>query len=479
MSTIKKNYIYNTLYQILLVILPLITTPYISRVLGADGVGIFSFTYSITSYFILFGTLGVFAYGRREIAFHQKDKATRSEIFWNINIIKWLTMSIAILIYFFFFSNSEPNGLYYKIFAIELLANMFDISWYFQGLENFKPIVMRNIIIKLVSVGLIFTFIHQKSDLGLYILIFTGSTLISNLSLWLSAKNTLQKTTIKLKNLKPHLLPILSMLLPQITIEIYTVLDRTMLGVITNNMHELGIYEQSQKIEKVSLSVVTALGPVMGARIANLYAQKNTQIIKQNLQKSFHFIWLLATPIALGLFSIAGNLVPWFLGDDFSRAVPVIQIGTLLVFAIAISNIIGYQFLIPTNRQNALTLSLLFGAIINVIGNATLIPFYGSIGAIISSVAAESIIALTQIVLVKRELSVHLIFKNSPKIIFSGLVMCVAVLILSNFLTPSPFSTLIEIIAGAIVYLISLLLLRDKLFLSELKNIKSKLKPNV
>ena len=161
-KSIKKNYLYNLLYQILILILPIITTPYISRNLGAENIGIYSFTISIVTYFILFGSLGVSLYGQREIAYIRENKSKLQKTFLEIVIFRFITMSIAILIYYIIFVRNNVYKQYYKILIIYLFAASFDITWFFQGLEEFKKTVTRNIIVRAISVICIFIFVKSR-----------------------------------------------------------------------------------------------------------------------------------------------------------------------------------------------------------------------------------------------------------------------------------------------------------------------------
>ena len=254
-KTIIKNYIYNLIYQILVLILPLITTPYISRVLGAENIGIYSYTISIVTYFILFGSLGVALYGRRQIAYEQEKGKKYSKTFWEIFLLRIITMLISTIIFYCIFVNGEKYQLYYKILLLELLANCFDISWFFQGLEEFKKTVTRNVIIKLISVICIFTFIKTHEDLPMYFVIYVLSTLIGNISLWFYLPKFLKKVRLKQLNLVKHIKPTIGLFIPQIAIQVYTVLDKTMIGFIISDKSEVGFYEQSQKILAQNLEI--------------------------------------------------------------------------------------------------------------------------------------------------------------------------------------------------------------------------------
>ena len=460
-KSIKKNYIYNLMYQILLVILPLITTPYISRILGSENIGIYSFTSSIVAYFILFGSLGVALYGQREIAFFQENKIKRSEIFWQVNIIKWFAMIISIAAYIFTFCLSGEYTIYYQILILELIANMLDISWYYQGLEDFKTTVIRNMIVKALCIACIFLFVRTPNDLPLYFIIYSVSNIFGNLTLWIKLPRLLDKPKIKVKELKKHIKPILLMFLPQITIQIYTVLDRTMLGFILNDMHQVGIYEQSQKIVKLSLTVVGALGTVMIPRIANLYAKNKIEDISKNLYNSFHLVFLIGLPIMFGIMAIAANLIPWFLGESFTEAIPILQIASLLVLAIGLSNITGMQCLIPINRQKDFTISVLAGSIINFVGNLLLIPYFKAIGAIISSVLAEFTVTFIQLWKVKKIIEPKIAFQPFFKCFLASFIMFIAVFLLGTYFSPSLISSCILIITGIIVYGILIIVLKE------------------
>lgn len=472
---VKKNFVYNLAYQILVVILPLITTPYISRVLGTEGVGIFGFTRSILSYFVLFGTLGVALYGRREIAYRQNDKKSRSEVFWQITIIKVITVSIAMFIYYFVCARSGEYSLYYKILAFELLAHMLDVTWYFQGLEQFKTIAIRNIIVKLAFVALIFLLVKTPDDLWLYFVLFVGSLILSNLPFLFMLPKTVGKVKINFVDTTKHIIPILALFLPQVMSEVYTVLDKTMLGFLIEDMNEVGIYEQSQKIEKFSLSIVTALAPVMSARIASLYSEKKKDEIKEKMSKSFHFIWFLSVPIAFGIAGVTANLVPWFLGNEFLGAIPVMQIGVILILAIALSTTIGQQYLIPTGRQKVFTWSVFAGAITNFTLNLILIPNFKAVGAIIASVLAECAVVGVQLYAIKKVIPIREIFRTSGKALISGTLMLVSVVILGNFLPATIAGTLVQIVVGALVYVGAMTVLRDSMMIESWGMVKDTL----
>lgn len=196
-KSISKNYLYNLFYQILVIVMPLITTPYLSRVLGAEAIGVYSYTLSIATYFILFGTLGVSLYGQREIAYVQDDEKKRSIVFWEIVLLKTITMTISILIFWFTYGMYGEYKIYYRILIIELISQCIDISWFFQGIEEFKKTVIRNSIVKLIFAVCIFIFVKSPNDLIKYIVIIAGANLFGNLSLWMYVPKYIKKNRIK------------------------------------------------------------------------------------------------------------------------------------------------------------------------------------------------------------------------------------------------------------------------------------------
>ena len=187
-KSVKKNYIFNFVYQIILIILPIITVPYLSRVLGSAGNGVYGYTVAMVSYFIILGSVGISLYGQREIAYYQNDRKKKSKIFWELFFIKLITTILSMIVFGLIFCIDRYYSFYYRILLLEFIANIIDISWLYQGEENFKSIVFKNGVIKLISIACIFLFIKSPSDVWKYILIYCLSTLVGNASLWINLK---------------------------------------------------------------------------------------------------------------------------------------------------------------------------------------------------------------------------------------------------------------------------------------------------
>ena len=466
MPSLKKNYFYNLSYQIISLLLPFITTPYTSRILGADCIGISSFTASIVNYFTLFGTLGIGLYGQREIAYYQNNKTEKSRVFWNLISLRTCTILISLGIYLIIIFSWHKYRLYFLIQTLTLIACLFDVTWVCQGEENFKIVVIRNIFFRLLSVIFLFGFIKSSDDLWKFILMNCGITLFCNFSLFPYVLKKLDRCSVK--NLSPfkYLKPVFLLFIPQIAIQIYTVLDKTMIGFITNSPYENGCYEQANKTVKMLLVVVTSLGTVVVPRMANLHAHGDSKTIQQYLYRSFSFVFMVGLPMCTGLSCIASVFVPVFLGSGYDEVIPLLRIFSFLFIAIGLNNVIGVQYLIPVKKEKIFTYTVIAGAVSNLIMNMILIPKYSAVGAAFASVVAESIITIIQFVYIHKMIKLKTIFFQSWKYFLATGVMTVLIVLLKTLLNTNIISLLILVILGIISYAIMLILLRDSLILS-------------
>ena len=473
-KSIKKNYIYNLVYQILVIILPLITAPYISRVLGAENIGIYSYTTSISAYFILFGSLGVSLYAQREIAFHQDNRKENSKTFWEIVLLRTITMMISIVVFCITFATNGEYNYFYRILIVELIAQCLDISWFFIGLEDFKKTVSRNLIIKLISVVSIFLLVKVPEDLNMYFWIYVLSALIGNLSLWFYLPKYLVKVKFKELNIIKHLKPTLALFIPEIAIQVYTVLDKTMIGAIWNDKSEVGYYQQSEKIIKLLLTIITSLGTVLLPRIASCFANNKKQEVFGYLKKSFNFVFILAFPMIFGIIAVADKFVPLFFGPGYDKVIVLMRVISPIILFIGMSNVIGRQYLLPTKRQKQYTTSVIGGAVVNLIMNSCLIWKWGALGASIGTVIAEFTVTLLQFIFVRKEFDIKGILKLSIKYIVASIVMFIVCKFVGLIKVNDFVSIVLQVGAGVIIYILMLLLLKDKFTFDMISEIKNK-----
>ena len=299
------------------------------------------------------------------------------------------------------------------------------------------------------------------------------------MSLWLYLPKYIEKTKIKELELKKHIRPAITLFIPQIAIQIYTVLDKTMIGLLTNDMSEVGYYEQAQKVIRALILVMGALSTVMSSRIASEYAKGNKDNLKDCLEKSFNFVWLLGIPMMFGTIAIASKFVPWYYGEGFESVISILIATSPIVLAIGLNNVTGIQYLIQIGKEKEFTKSVILGATVNVVLNIILIKLIGTLGASISSVIAEFIILFVQLKYFKEQFKIEEILKLSTKCFISGLIMLIVVLVLTNYLTVSIFNTIIEIAVGVIVYIMVLFILKYQFLYDICKQIITGIKEKI
>lgn len=443
----------------LVIIAPLITAPYVARVLGVTGTSIANYVYSIVTYFVLFGTVGSTLFGQREIAYYQDDPVKRTSVFKEILVFRIITVAISTVIYFFTVTTGNYSVVS-KLFMIELIATAFDISWFFQGMEDFKKIVIRNFIVKLIGIALIFLLVKSENDVNKYVLCLTLPTLVGNISLWAYLPKYLTKSTFSWKSLVGYIKPLLLLFIPQIAMEVYTVLDKTMLGALSVNIDSVGYYTYSQHIVKAILQLITSLGVVMLPAMANAVAKKDTEKISSMMKNSFRFVFVLGVPMMFGIAAVANNLVDWFYGEGYEPVGPLIMVISPIILLIGLSTVTGRQYLLPTKKQGMFTVSVSVGAAINFILNFLLIPKYNAIGASIATVIAEFFVSFTQLFFVRKELPLKKYFKENVKYILFGVLMFAGAYSIGLF-CKGFLGTILQISIGVVIYAGLLLLSKD------------------
>lgn len=451
---VKKNIIYNITYQILILFLPLVTTPYISRVIGVEGIGSYSYTYSIASYFILFAMLGLNNYGNRSIATVRDDKLKLSETFFNIYGLQVLTSSLMVILYlgYIYFFITESLEIAY-IQLIFIISTMLDINWFFFGLEQFKLTVIRNTIIKILTVLSIFIFVKDLNDLWVYTLIMSLGTLVSQLMVWPFVKRYIVWIQPTIRGVLSHLKPNLILFIPILAISIYKIMDKIMLGSLTTTI-QVGYYENSEKIINIPINIISALGVVMLPRMTNLIETGDSSSFQKYIENSLKFIMFSAFGSTIGLIAISSTFIPLFLGDEFSECIRVISLLSVTVLFISWANVIRTQYLIPRKRDAIYITSTLLGAVMNIIANLILIPSYGAVGAAIGTIFAEASVALYQTFKVRKELDITKYFKNSCIYIIPAICMYFCIISVKNVTGNTGLNLIIQIILGGGIYVI-------------------------
>ncbi|WP_024862504.1 polysaccharide biosynthesis C-terminal domain-containing protein [Pediococcus acidilactici] len=470
---VVKNYLYNAFYQIFVLLVPLVTTPYLSRVLGPQGVGINSYTNSIIQYFILAGSIGIGMYGNRQIAFVRDNKEELTKTFYEIFFLRIITIAIAYVFFIVFLLLTKEYRLYYIAQSISIIAAAFDISWFFMGVENFAVTIFRNLVIKILSLICIFAFVKSFGDLFIYIAILSLSLLFGNLTLFPSLKRYVGKVDWKKLNVLKHLAPSISLFIPQIAIQIYLVVNKTMLGSL-DSVVAAGYFDQSDKVVKLVLAIVTATGTVMLPHVANAYMRGDIAKTKQSLYNSFSFVTALSVPMMFGLMAVAKKFVPLFFSNKFRAIIPLMQMESIVILIIAWGSALGVQYLLPTNQNKSYTLSVVLGAIVNIVINVPLILFLGAFGSTIATVCSEMAVSGYQLFAIRQQISYKKLFHDFGKYMLAGFLMFVCVVFLDNKLSCSWISLGLEVVMGALIYLGMLLILKVDILGEAKKVLKEK-----
>lgn len=469
-----KNYIYNLIQQVLLVISPLITIPFLSRSLGAEGIGKYSYAFALTNYFTLIATLGCDVYGRREISYVKNSLENRSKKFWSIQIIKTVCTLVVSSIYIIF-SFNNVNKVLLLILMFHLINVPLNIGWFYQGIEKFKKITIRTIFLKLAELLFVVFCIHSENDLIKYTF---GSSFINFLAffvLWLDIKNDVKFEKITFEDIKYDLKNCLQFFLPAIATSIYTLLDKTMLGNLTGSYIENGYYEQAQKINIVLLRVVLSLGLVLLPQIASAFKEGNKKQVNEFINKSGKYVFFISLPIAFGMICISDNFVQWFFGNGYDKVSELLKLSGFILIVQGLDDVFGMQYLVNVGRQKQYIISLFSGAAINFIFNFILIPKFASAGAIIASFLGEFVIVLMQVYYVRNNINLKEFFKQSKNYLIASLVMLI-VIPLGRFLKVSILSTIVIAGSSAIIYFIALFILRDDTLINIIKKLKDKIK---
>ncbi|MBQ5320174.1 MAG: polysaccharide biosynthesis protein [Oscillospiraceae bacterium] len=454
MSSIKKNYLYNVSFNLLNICIPLITTPYLTRTLGANGMGVYSYSFSVAHFFVIFILLGLNNYGCREIAKCKDDCKKKEKTFWSIYSMQLFLGIVINGIYFVYGCFISEDKITTLILSGYTLSACFDINWFFFGTENFKYTTIRNLVIKVIKTAAIFMFIKSPDDVYLYCIIMSGGLLINNLILWPHVLRTVKFILPEIKDITVHIKPNLVLFITVISVTIFKYMDKVMLGLLSD-MTQVGYYEASEKIISVPLAAITSLGTVMLPRVTNMLAHNNEGYM-ETLHKSVIFAIFLSSVISFGIMGISREFVPLFYGEGYEICKYLYLILLPSCIFLAFANVIRTQYLLPKQMDKEYIISAILGAIVNLLINCILVSRFGAIGVAIGTLAAEGVVCIYQSSVVAKKIYIGSFIYNSIPLILSGIVMFVC---LYN-ITLSDFSALgsifIKIAIGAIIYFLSL-----------------------
>ena len=484
-SGLKVNFVFNFISQILTLIIPLITTPYLSRVLHEAGNGQYSYSVSIITYFILFSNLGFDIYGQRQVAAYQNDKEEKSKIFWELFILRSITTAVSLVVLYsiaFTVGFGENYTKLILLLSIQVIAIPLDIQFLYRGDEDFKSIAIRTIVMKLIGLICIFVFVKDETHTWLYVLFMSISVIASNLVMWLTVFKRIKFVKLKEVSLLRHIKPTLLIFLPTLAMTVYSVFDKTMIGLLAENPdYENGCYEQAYKLNSVALLPITFISSVMISRNAHDYEMGDVDTVKRHLYLATNYVWMLGLPLIVGFAVLSENVCSWFLGEGYYEVPLLLKIMSVRFVVSGLGVVFGDQLFIAIKREKFPTIATTIAAVANVLLNYFLIPIYGATGAAIATAACEFLVTFILAILVVKGkyLSILRVLSNSWKYLIAAGVMFVPIFFIDRYLDYSVFSFLLCVVVAVITYAIVLIALQDKFFINNSMNVLHSIKNKI
>ena len=464
-TKLSHNLAAQFIYQLSLYLIPFISTPYLSRVLGSSMIGRFSYARSIASYFVLAAGFGSATYGQRLIASLKLDPDAQKQALFDLVGLRFITAGLGGTVYLAAVvpASVDPGVSFFV--GLEILSVAVDISWYYQGCERFSVIAVSNGITKLAMTLLLFAFVRKPTDVWIYAAIYGSSTLVCGFLQWRAIPGrrlTRESPDVPwLQRERSHITGALALFAAQLAMQIYTVLDKTMIGVITGSEAENGYYDQAQRLIRLLESCCTVVSPVIASRIAVLWSQKKREEALRLLNQSMRFVCCLGVPLAVGIQLIVADFVPLYYGPSYEPVILLLRGLAFLPLIIGMSNVIGIQFLVPTGQERRLTISVTIGAAVNAVLNMILIYALQSFGAVIASAIAEITVTAVQLYYVRSLLHTAEMLKMVCHYVAASMPMLLCGLLLQAALRGPVLRLAVTIPACGAVYLVCLFLTKD------------------
>lgn len=447
------NFFYQASYQVLLIILPIITIPVVSNALGPAGIGKYNYVNSITSYFVLVAGLGIANYGVREISIVRQNKLRMSQKFWELAFFNLIFSSLTLITYLIF-AVFLSDDIFFIVNGITIFSCIFDITWFFSGIEDFRKITIRNFIVKLTGFALILGLIKSRDDLLLYFLITSISTLISQISLWISLKKYIVWVRVNLKDILRHVKAASEFFIAKIAISIYQNTSKTILGLMTT-MSIVGIYSNAYSLVLMSGNIINAMNTIMIPRMSNMFSENDEKGMIRLLQKTLHFQMFFTIPISFGIFLTSSKLVPWFFGPEFMDVSSVLKALAPVVVLQSFQMSVASQYLIPKKEMKEYNISIFIGAVLMVISTILTIPIIGIYGAVFGINFGYFSVSLLRLRVLLKETDFKLQVKTIVAYFISALLMVFLTEILTKGMAAIPLTTLTQVFIGSIIYMIT------------------------
>lgn len=474
MSSVKSNFLWNATYQIIRIIIPIIITPYLTRVLGSEQLGVYNYTNTIAAYATLFIILGLNQYGSRTIAKTKHNKELMTKNFWSMYAMQ-LVMGVAVcMLYTVYLMALEGSiAVCSWVWLIYIVSEIFDFGWLFYGLEEFRVITIRNVIVRLLSVIAIFAFIHNQNDVAIYCLISALAMLLNSLIFVAMLPSRISGLYVpRPKEVLAHVKPNLMLFAPMIAISLYTQLNSVLLGLMAT-MSEVAFYANSYSIVTIPLALISSLSTVLLPRLSAVLQQDDEQTALRYISTSMWISLFMCFGLLAGIIGVADLFVPTYYGPGYEPCIAVLPILSAMIIPCSISAVTGGQYLLPHEKDALFLRSVLIGAAANVVLCFIAIPIWGAIGAAVVTVAVEFIVAICQIVCIRSALPFGEYLRNTLPFIAAAVIEWGVIRLISCLALPDIPLLCLEILGGIVSYCLTstiiLLFKKDQTFIDLIK----------
>ncbi|MCI8402400.1 MAG: oligosaccharide flippase family protein [Lachnospiraceae bacterium] len=450
---IINNFVFQSLFQLVAILVPVITTPHLCRTIGAAGIGDYSYTYTVGTYFAMFCLLGMNTYGNRECAYVRDDKKKLSRVFWEVYGVQLLTSTLAVLaflIFVVFFAKRCQDFLWLQ--TIYIIGCALDVTWLFYGLEDFGKIVFRNILVKIAVMTAILTLVRTPDDTWLYVLIMSLSILASQLVLWPFVRQEIVIVKPEWPAVKSRIWPALRVSGPQLCYYVYIGINKLLVAHMIG-MDAVAYLSNAEGMSRLPAGVVTALAAVLLPRVSNLYAKGEYQREHPLVRGGIQITMAIALPCAFGLSAIAESMVPWYYGEEFLVCGTMIHVMAFLILFVAWGEVLQSQYLVPTHQDKVLLEASVMGIAVSMLSNLVLIYFYGVEGAGYAILITEGTMVAYKTWCSRRGISFWKMLKEVVPFIVAAIIMYIVVSYLGRHMAgATPMITIKQILVGGCVY---------------------------
>lgn len=448
----KKNFAFQIIYNIVILVIPLIVSPYLTRTLGSTSLGVYTYTYSIAYYFVTFAMLGINKHGQRIIAKRRNDIIQLRKTFWSLYLIHFITSGVALIAYLFYaLIICQSDKTITVVQTIYVLSAALDITWLFYGLEKFKMVALRNAFVKIVESVCIFAFVRSTDDIVIYTFLMCISTCIGQIIVVPQAVAAIPPIKISKNDVTEHIKPLFTLFAAVIAIALYTVFDKTLLGILATK-DDVAFYEYSDKIVRIPRTFIAIIGTVLFPRACRYATEGNNKKLEENYNYCLIVTSFIGFASVFGLAAVAPSFAIIYYGEAFSICGNVMISMAPIILIVGFGESVRQSYIYPLNKDGTMVKILSMNALVNLVLSAILIPYIGIYGAVIGTICAETVGLIAELKLCREYLSVKSSICNTFPFAIIGFLMYVCVKLVSRFYNGSLMAFFVQVCVGAIVY---------------------------